>query len=148
MFLLRLYNVLQLIVPVYRHSNGNVFTVSSNNWKGSDVLSYISISSIFKYSCELDWMLLWISQQLVVKEKWRDFSLFKIVVMDYPAAGPSLQHYRPRVKQFTGDHTYTTNYRNKPVNVGKIKHIYIVWELPTKSVLKHYKNMPCTSSID
>ena len=41
----------------------------------------------------------------------------------------------PREKQCTGAHTSTTTHRNKTVNVDKIKHIFIVLVLPTKSVL-------------
>jgi len=35
--------------------------------------------------------------------------------------------------------TYTTTHRNKTVNVYKIKHIFIVLVLPTKSVFKYLK---------
>jgi hypothetical protein len=46
----------------------------------------------------------------------------------------------PWAKQCPGAHTYTTTYRNKTVNVDKIKHIFIVWELPIKLVFEHYKH--------
>jgi hypothetical protein len=41
----------------------------------------------------------------------------------------------PRAKQYTGAHTYTTTRRKKTVNVKKIKHVFIVWVLPTRSAL-------------
>ena len=43
----------------------------------------------------------------------------------------------PRSEQCTGANTYTTTHRNKTVNVDKIRHIFIVLVLPTKSVFKH-----------
>ena len=44
---------------------------------------------------------------------------------------------RPREKQCTGSHTYTTTHRNKTLNVYKVKDIYIVLVFPAKSVFKH-----------
>ena len=43
-----------------------------------------------------------------------------------------------REKQCNGAHSYITTYRNKTANVDKIKHIFIVWELPKKAL----KNIP------
>ena len=45
-----------------------------------------------------------------------------------------------RVKQCTGVPTFTTNHRNKNVNADRIKHIFIVLILTTKSVFKHLKH--------
>jgi len=50
----------------------------------------------------------------------------------------------PREIPSTGASTYTTTHRNKNVIVDKIKHIFIVLVLPTKSIFKHLKNMPYT----
>jgi hypothetical protein len=47
----------------------------------------------------------------------------------------------------TGAHAYTTTYGNKSIIVDKIKHIFIVFVLPTKSIL-NIKNMPYTTYID
>ena len=46
----------------------------------------------------------------------------------------------PWEKEYTGTPTYTTTRVNKTVNVYKIKNIFIVLVLPTKSVLKHKKH--------
>ena len=43
-------------------------------------------------------------------------------------------HLNPRAKQYTGTPIYTTTHRNNTVNVGKIKHIFIVKIFPIKSV--------------
>ena len=43
----------------------------------------------------------------------------------------------PWAKQWTGVPTYTITHRNKTVNVDKIKHIFIVLVLQTKSVFRH-----------
>ena len=51
--------------------------------------------------------------------------------------GPSFSIIGPRAKERTGAPTYTTTHMNKTVNVDKIKHIFIVLVLPTKSVFKH-----------
>ena len=45
----------------------------------------------------------------------------------------------PREIPSTGASTYTTTHRNKNVIVDKIKHIFIVLVLPTKSIFKHLK---------
>jgi hypothetical protein len=50
----------------------------------------------------------------------------------------------PRAKQWTGTHIYATTHRNKTANVVKIKHIFIVLVLPTKSVL-NIKNISHTT---
>ena len=52
---------------VYRHSNGNVFTVSSNNWKGYGTDVTCRVILIFQYwwfsntrvNNSSNWMLLW-----------------------------------------------------------------------------------------
>ena len=51
--------------------------------------------------------------------------------------GPFLSIIGHREKEYTGPPTYTTPHMNKTVNVDKIKHIFIVLVLPTKSVFKH-----------
>jgi len=66
--------------------------------------------------------------------------VYKILRVD------QMQHYHfSRVDQMGIDqvginpHTYKTTHRNKIVNVNKIKHIFIILVLSTKSVLKHDK---------
>jgi hypothetical protein len=60
------------------------------------------------------------------------------MLTSYP--GPSLQHYRARAKQCTGGHFYSTTHSNKTVNVDKIKHLFILLVLPTKSVFIHKRH--------
>ena len=107
-------------------------------------LLYIIYVNIYIYLYPR-WLMCPQRSYLVFAEKWLWFLniwLLPIIDYDFKLIAHHQGHLNniisPRAKQYTGAHTYITTHTT--VNADKIKHIFIVLVLTTKSMFKHKKH--------